>query len=172
MRKNTADIMNTFKLALVALFVALAGVQSPGASAQTPAGPTQLAASSASDEAKRVLGRLSSYDLKALKKSVARDRMLRAIDALQAVADNTSKRREPTLIAEFKRAVKSLRAVRPQGGGGTSADTRECDDSYTRCMELAKETGADPKICSLGNEGCYMTKLAIEMTKNPLDPTP
>jgi hypothetical protein len=67
------------------------------------------------------------------------------------------------------RSVKALKALPQQP---TAGGLSECDSSYDRCMELCKETGGNCKLCALSNNLCYLTKLMIEWTKDPLDPTP
>lgn len=173
MQKNTGNILGGFGLAAAVLLFALVGVPTPGALAKTrQTGPTQVAASETSAGAKRVADKLTSYDLKRVKKSKLRDSWLRAFDALKAVAKNTSPSREAALIADFDRAIKSLKSL-PQPA---AADTRQCDAHYERCIELCKEAGGnygkDCKLCGIEQNGCYLTKLAMEMTKDPNDPTP
>ena len=171
MRKNTVHIVNTFKLTLAVLFVALVGAQSPSASAQTPTAPTQSAAPSASGEAKRVLDAVGARDFKRVKDADMRRGLTRAVAALKALAKNTSPGREAGLVENFDRAVKTLKSL-PQPA---AADTRPCDAHYDRCIEMCKLAGGnygkDCKLCGIEQNGCYLTKLALEMTKNPLDPT-
>jgi hypothetical protein len=170
MKKNAVKFRTNFKLASAILFVALIGVAAlnAGAFAVAQARPTRIAESKTSAEAKRILAGMGSPDFKRIKDARMRDALSRAVAALKAVANNTSAAREAELVANFGRTIKALQAF-PQS---TNADTRQCDDSYERCMELCKETGANCDICKLSNEGCYLTKLAAEATKNPNDPTP
>lgn len=172
MKKNVVKIVKNFKLASAVLFVALIGVAAlnVGSFAMAQTGPTRIADSKTSAEAKRILAGVGSRDFKRIKDARLRDGLSRAIAALKAVAKNTSEAREAELVANFDRSIKALQALpQPQP---TAADTRQCDDSYERCMELCKLTGGNCNLCKLGNEGCYLTKLAAEATKNPNDPTP
>ena len=176
MQKNIIKTVRNFKLALVALFVMLNA--SAFAMAQDTT-TTLKAETTASGEAKRILANMPSQTSSNTKTIASRDsaadrklrgQMARAEAALKAIANNTSPAREATLIAKFNRAIKDLKAL--PGGQPTAAGTHHCDQQYEICMELCKETGANCKLCVLGNEGCYLTRLAIEMNKNPLDPTP
>lgn len=171
MLKNTSKFAKHFKLASIALFVALIGGQafSEGARAQTQAAPGALKAElKSSAEAKRALSNMGARDFKRVKDGRLRDAASRAHAALKAVANNTSSAREATLVANFARSIKTLKALAQPG----STAIEECDKGYERCIELCKETGGNCDLCGISQNGCYLNKLAIEMTKNPDDPTP
>lgn len=173
MRKNRTDIVKNFKRALAVLFVALVGVQMTAAPAAAQTGPAQVAAAETpSAAAKRTLDDIGSRDFKRVKDAKMRAGLSRAVAALKAVAGNTSRAREAGLVATFERAIKNLKSL-PQPAG---ADTRQCDAHYERCIELCKANGGnygtDCKLCGIEQNGCYLTKLAMEMTKDPQDPTP
>ena len=174
MRKNTVNVVSYFKPALAALCVALAVAQTPGAgaSAGAQAGPAQVAGLRTSAAAKRTLDDLGTRDFKRVKDARMREGLSRAVAALRALAKNSSEAREAALITTFERTIKNLKSL-PQPA---SADTRQCDAHYERCIELCKEAGGnygtDCKLCGIEQNGCYLTKLAMEMTKDPRDPTP
>ena len=160
-----------FKLASFILFAALSGGQAlnAGALAKTQAASSTLKADlKSSAEAKRALSDIGSRDFKRVKDAKLRAAASRALAALKAIANNTSKAREATLAAQFDRSVKTLKALAQPG----SMNIEECDKGYERCIELCKETGGNCDLCGISQNGCYLTKLAIEMTKNPQDPTP
>jgi hypothetical protein len=157
-RSNLFIIVKHFKPALLVLFIVLAGAQTPGAEgygvAQTaPARRAELETSAA---AKRALADLGSKDLRRAKDARLRTASLRAVAALKAIADNTSKAREAALVANLDRAILTLKAL-PQP---PSMSMQACDSSYKTCMELCKETGGDCKLCGIGQNGCYLNELA------------
>ena len=171
MQKSMSKIVKRFKPAAFILFVALVGAQSldAGARAQTQAAANTVRAElPSSAEAKRALSDIGSRDFKRVKNSRLRDASTRSLAALRALANNTSKAREATLVANFARSVKTLKGLAQPG----STSIEECDKGYERCIELCKETGGNCDLCGISQNGCYLTKLAIEMTKNPNDPTP
>ena len=171
MQKSMSKIVKSFKLASLILFVALVGAQplGTGARAQTQAAASTVRAELASSaEAKRALSDIGTRDFKRVKNSRLRDASTRALAALRALANNTSRAREATLAANFARSVKTLKGLAQPG----STSIEECDKGYERCIELCKETGGNCDLCGISQNGCYLTKLAIEMTKNPQDPTP
>jgi hypothetical protein len=166
---NLFKTAKDFKTTLLILLVALTGLQSPGASATAQTAPTALKAElKTSTEAKRVLDNIGSRDFKRVGDARLRAAATRAVEALKAIARNTSEAREAALIAKFDRTIKDLKSL----AKSTAADTRECDAHYTRCIEICKEIGSNCKLCGIEQNGCYLTKLSIEMTKNPDDPTP
>lgn len=163
---NFPETAKNFKSALLILLVALIGMQTPGARtfARTQTAPTALKAElKSSTEAKRVLADIGARDFKRTKDARLRAAAGRALDALKAVAKNTSPEREAILLAKFNRSIKDLKSLAKP----TAADTRECDAHYTRCIELCKETGLNCDLCGIEQNGCYLTKLSIEMTKDP-----
>ena len=171
MLKNIAKIAKRFRLASLMLFVALVGGQTLDAAAlaRTQAAPSTLKAElKSSVEAKRVLSDIGTRDFKRVKDAKLRDASSRSLAALKAIANNTSKAREATLVANFARSIKTLKGLAQPG----STTFEECDKGYELCIELCKETGGNCDLCGFGQYGCYLNKLAIEMTKDPLDPTP
>lgn len=168
---NLLETAQNFKSALLILLVALVGMQTPAGEgfARTQTAQTTLSAElKSSTEAKRLLADIGARDFKRTKDARLRAAAGRALDALKAVAKNTSKGREAALLAKFDRTIKDLKSLSKP----TAADTRECDAHYTRCIELCKETGGNCELCGIEQNGCYLTKLSIEMTKDPNDPTP
>jgi len=172
MRNNSlSETAKNFKSALLILLVVLGGGHALGARAfaQTQTAPTALKAElKSSTEAKRVLADIGSRDFKRAKDARLRAAANRALDALKAVAKNTSPEREAILLDKFDRTMKDLKSLSKP----TAADTRECDAHYERCLEICKEIGSNCKLCGIEQNGCYLTKLSIEMTKDPNDPTP
>jgi hypothetical protein len=171
MQKSMSKITKSFIPAALILFVALVGAQTfdAGARAQTQtANSTVRAELPSSAEAKRALADIGSRDFKRVKNSKLRDASTRAMAALRALANNTSKAREATLAANFARSIKTLKGLAQPG----STTIEECDKGYERCIELCKETGGNCDLCGISQNGCYLNKLAIEMTKDPRDPTP
>jgi hypothetical protein len=170
MRNNSfLETAKNFRSALLLLLVLLGGGHLLGSRAFAQTAPAALKAElKSSTEAKRVLADIGSRDFKRTKDAKLRAAAGRALDALKAVAKNTSPDREAILLAKFDRTMKDLKSLSKP----TAADTRECDAHYLRCIEICKEIGSNCKLCGIEQNGCYLTKLAIEMTKNPDDPTP
>lgn len=171
MQKKIIKIAKHFKLASIILFVALVGGQTPDASALVntqAASSTRKADLKSSAEAKRALSNMGARDFKRVRDARLRDAASRSLAALKAIANNTSSTREATLVANFARSIKTLKALAQPG----STNFEECDKGYELCIELCKETGGNCDLCGIGQNGCYLNKLAIEMTKNPDDPTP
>lgn len=163
MRNKLLLIVKHFKPALLVLFIALVGAQTLGASGlgapQTaPARKAELETAAA---AKRALADLGSKGFGRAKDAGLRAAAGRAVAALKAVANNTSKAREAALVAQLDRAVAAAKAQpQPEAMG-----LQECDSSYSTCMELCKETGGDCKLCGIGQNGCYLLKLAIAIAQ-------
>ena len=171
MRQNIDKFGRSLRLAPVILFALLVGGQTlgGGALAQSQGATTTLKADlQSSAEAKRALSDIGSRDFKRVKNAKLRDASTRALAALKAIANNTSKAREATLAANFARSIKTLKSLAQPN----STTIEECDKGYERCIELCKETGGNCDLCGISQNGCYLVKLAIEMTKNPDDPTP
>lgn len=171
MRENVSKIVGRFSSASVILFVMLVCGHAliSGALAKTQGAASTLKADlESSAEAKRALANIGLRNFKRVKDAKLRDASTRALAALKAIANNTSKAREATLAANFARSIKTLKALAQPG----STSIEECDKGYERCIELCKETGGNCDLCGISQNGCYLTKLAIEMTKNPNDPTP
>ncbi|HEX8635609.1 MAG TPA: hypothetical protein VF703_15790 [Pyrinomonadaceae bacterium] len=171
MHKCVNKIAKHFKLASLILLLALVGGHTldAGGRAQTQAGSSTLKAElKSSAEAKRALSDIGTRDFKQVKNARVRQAATRSLAALRAVANNTSKAREATLAANFVRSVKTLKGLAQPG----STPIEECDKGYELCIELCKETGGNCDLCGFSQYGCYLNKLAIEMTKNPDDPTP
>jgi hypothetical protein len=171
MQKSIIKITRRFKLASVVLFLALSSGQTldVNAFAKTQVASTTVKADlKSSAEAKRALSDIGSRDFKRVKDARLRDASTRALAALKAIANNTSKAREATLAANFARSINTLKKLAQPN----STTIEECDKGYERCIELCKETGGNCDLCGISQNGCYLTKLAIEMTKNPQDPTP
>lgn len=171
MQKSTIKIAKHFKFASIILVVALQGGQTfnAGALAKTQTASSTLKAElTSSAEAKRALSNIGSRDFKRIKDARLRDASSRALAALKAIASNNSKAREATLAANFARSIKTLKTLAQPN----STTFEECDKSYELCIELCKETGGNCDLCGISQNGCYLNKLAIEMTKNPDDPTP
>jgi hypothetical protein len=171
MQKSIINITRHFKLASILLFLALIGGQTinAGAFVKTQVASTTLKAElKSSAEARRVLSNLGTQDFKRVKDARLRVASSRALAALKAIANNTSKAREATLAANFARSIKTLKTLAQPD----STSIEECDKGYERCIELCKETGGNCDLCGISQNGCYLTKLAIEMTKDPKEPTP
>lgn len=166
MKQIIVNIVTNYKSALVILLVALIGLQTLVAFAQ--ATPNENAELESATAAKRVLARIQPRNFARIKDARMRNAVEQSYKALKVVAKNNSKAREAGVMAEFDRTIKDLKSL-PQP---TNNNFQECDDSYSRCMELCKLTGSDCKLCGLSQNGCYLNRLAIEITKNPLDPTP
>jgi hypothetical protein len=170
MSKNIVTIAKHFKSASLILFVALVAGQTfgAGALAQSRAGMGILKAElKSSAEAKRALSDIGTRDFKRVKDARLRNASSRALADLKALANNTSAAREATLVANFARSMKTLKGLAQPA----STNIEECDKSYELCIELCKETGGNCDLCGISQNGCYLTKLAIEWTKHPLDPT-
>lgn len=171
MQKNIIKFTKRFTLASIILLVALAGGQvlDAGALAQTQAAPSTLKAElKSSAEAKRALSDIGARDFKRIRNARLRDASSRSLAALKAIAANTSKAREATLVANFARSIKTLKGLAQAG----STNFEACDNDYERCIEICKEIGSDCNLCDLGLNGCYLNKLTMEMSKDPNDPTP
>jgi hypothetical protein len=171
MQKSIINITKHFKPASLILFLALVGAQTinVGAFVKTQDASTTLKAElKSSAEAKRALSNIGTQDFKRVKDARLRNASTRALAALKAIANNTSQAREATLAANFARSIKTLKTLAQPN----STSIEECDKGYERCIELCKETGGNCDLCGISQNGCYLTKLAIEMTKNPNDPTP
>jgi hypothetical protein len=171
MAENIRTFAKHFKSASIVLFVALVGGQTfnMGARSQTQGAPANLAAElKSSSEAKRALSNIGTRDFKRIKNARLRDASSRALAALKAVASNTSRAREATLVANFARSVKTLKGLAQPG----STSFESCDNDYERCIEICKEIGSDCNLCDLGLNGCYLNKLTMEASKDPNDPTP
>lgn len=170
-QKTITRIAGRYTLASFILFAVLIGGQAlaPRALAKTQSASSALKAQlPSSAEAKRALSNIGSRDFRRVKDAKLRAASSRALAALKAIANNTSKAREATLAAQFDRSVKTLKALAQPG----STNIEECDKGYERCIELCKETGGNCDLCGISQNGCYLTKLAIEMTKDPNDPAP
>jgi hypothetical protein len=171
MLENIVKITKHFKLVSLILFVAVVGGEmlDAGALAQTQAASSTIKAElKSSAEAKRALSNIGTRNFKRVKDARLRDASSRALAALKAIANNTSTAREATLVANFARSIKTLKGLAQPG----ATSIEECDKGYERCIELCKETGGNCDLCGISQNGCYLNKLAIEMTKDPLDPTP
>lgn len=162
MRNNLFSIARHFKPALLVLFVALVGAQTAGAggpgTAQTA--PAQRAGLASATEAKRILAELGTNDFARVKDARMRAAGIRAVAALKAVANNTSRAREAALVTQFDRSIRNLKAL-PQPAG---LSLQMCDQYYETCKEACKESG-DCKQCDIGVNGCYLVRLAIEMAQ-------
>jgi hypothetical protein len=170
MSKNISGIAKHFKLTSFILFVALAGghTLNAGAPAQTRAGSGVLKAElKSSAEAKRALSNIGKRDFKRVKDARLRNATVRALADLKAIANNTSTKREATLVANLARSIKTLKGLAQPGFTNFEA----CDNDYERCIEICKEIGSDCNLCDLGINGCYLNKLTLEMSKDPNDPT-
>lgn len=171
MQKSIFKITKHFKLASLILFVAVAGgnMLDAGTLAQTQAAPSTFKAElKSSAEAKRALSVIGSRDFKRIKDARLREASSRALAALKAIANNKSAAREVMLAENFARSIKTLKTLAQPN----STTFEECDKGYELCIELCKETGGNCDLCGISQNGCYLNKLAIEMTKNPDDPTP
>jgi len=171
MNKNIIKFARGLKAAALVLFVLLVGGQTlnAGALVRTQAASSTLKAElKTSAEAKLALSNMGGRDFKRVGNAKLRNAASRALASLKALADNTSRAREATLAANFARSMKTLRALAQPG----STSYEECDKGYELCIELCKETGGNCDLCGISQNGCYLNKLAIEMTKNPDDPTP
>jgi hypothetical protein len=155
MQTNIVKIVKSFKIASLVLFVALTGAQTlnAGSFGKTPARGAELETAT---EAKRALANLGSQDFKRVKDARLREAAVRALDALKAVARNTSKAREAALVAEFARSIGVLKGL-PQP---TAMSLQMCDESYKRCAELCRLTGANCDLCGISQNGCYLNELA------------
>jgi hypothetical protein len=171
MPKNIGKFAKHFKFAPLILFVALVGGQTfnTGARSQTQDAPANLRGElKSSSEAKRALSNIGTRDFKRIKNAKLRDASTRALAALKAIAGNTSRAREATLVANFARSVKTLKGLAQPG----ATNFESCDNDYERCIEICKEIGSDCNLCDLGLNGCYLNKLTMEASKDPNDPTP
>ena len=163
MRNKLFSIVRHFKPALLVLFVALVAAQTSGAGAGVAAqtAPARKAELETAAAAKRALAELGTRDFGRVKDARMRAAGLRAVAALKAVANNTSRAREAALVAQFDRSILNLKALPQPAGLGL----QECDKSYETCIELCKRTGGDCKLCGIGQNGCYLVRLAIEMAQ-------
>jgi hypothetical protein len=170
MQQSIFKIKKHYKPASFVLFLALVGglALNVGAFVNAQVASTTLKAElKSSAEAKRALADIGTRDFKRVKNAKVRDASTRALAALKAVANNTSKAREATLIANFARSIKTLKGLAQPG----SSNFESCDNDYERCIEICKEIGSDCNLCELGINGCYLNRLAMEASKNPNDPT-
>ena len=170
MKKSITKITKHSKLASFILFLVLIGglTLNVGAFVNPQVASTTVKAElKSSAEAKRVLADIGTRDFKRVKNAKLRDASTRALAALKAIANNTSKAREATLVANFARSIKTLKGLAQPG----STHFEACDNDYERCIEICKEIGSDCNLCDLGINGCYLNKLMMEASKNPDDPT-
>ncbi|HEX8354715.1 MAG TPA: hypothetical protein VF611_17540, partial [Pyrinomonadaceae bacterium] len=120
--------MKHFRPALLVMFVALVGAQASGAGVNgaPQTAPPPKAGLATAAEAKRALAELGTRDFARVRDARMRTASLRAVAALRAVANNTSRAREATLIAQLDRAIRNLKALPQPAGLGL----QECDKSY------------------------------------------
>ena len=161
MRNNLFAIARHFKPALLVLSVALVAAQTSGASGVGAAQTARRAELETASAAKRALAELGSNDFARATDARMRSAALRAVAALKAVANNRSKAREATLVAQLDRSILNLKALPQPAAMGL----QECDSSYSTCIELCKETGGDCKLCGIAQNGCYLLKLAIAIAQ-------
>jgi hypothetical protein len=169
MRKNTIKVAGSFKLVLVALFVALVGLQTPGAGASATAqtaAPTQGTELASSAEAKRGLAKINPRNYAKIKSGRERAALQRSYNALKAIADNTSRAREAALMASFDRAMTTLKGLPPPAAGSF----QQCDESFKLCMEICNKNGNTCDMCKMGNGMCYLVQWGIART-NEGNPT-
>ena len=170
MQESIFKIKKHYKPASLILFLALVGglMLNVGAFVNAQVASTTLKADlKSSTEAKRVLADIGTRDLKRVKNGKLREASTRALAALKAIANNTSKAREATLVANFGRSIKTLKGLAQPG----SSNFESCDNDYERCIEICKEIGSDCNLCEIGINGCYLNRLTMEASKNPNDPT-
>ncbi len=168
MKRNIIKIMKNYKLALVALLVALV-IQAASASAFVAAQTTSVENNElkSARSAKRALTRVDERKIGKIKDDRMRSAMQRSYAALKAVANNKSTTLEAKLVAEFDKTIKALKAF-PQPD---PTNFEACDNQYEICIEICKEIGGCDMCGILQNE-CYYVRLAALWTKDPLDPTP
>ncbi len=133
MQQNIFNIVKKFKMAVVVLFVALVGVQMSGVSAfartQTAA-PTQVATLESSTQAKRAMETLKTINYSRIKDARQREAVRRAVNAVKALAANTSPAREAGLIAKLKLAANGLK---PRNNDHPTGAGQKCIDEAIDC---------------------------------------
>ncbi|MEO6393004.1 MAG: hypothetical protein ABIP75_14245 [Pyrinomonadaceae bacterium] len=132
MQGITAKITKNFKLVSTVIFVALIAVQplNAGAFAKKLPPPAMRTALESSVQAKRALTQLSTINYRLIKDARQRDAVHRAVNAVKALAANTSPGREAGLFAKLKLAANGLkpREDHPTGAGQKCIDDAiECD---------------------------------------------
>lgn len=153
MQKNIFKIVKSYKLALIVLVVALIGVQTLNAGAVgIPRTVPEQCELESSGVAKRSLAKLGSKDPNRIKDARARAAAQRSFTALKAVASNTTKAREASLIASFNRTIMDLKALPPH----KNPVVEKCDNQYELCIEICKEIGSNCDLCSIGQNSCYL----------------
>ncbi len=165
---NFLKIVKSLRVASLMLLVMLVGAQTLDARSygrpQTAA-PVQKTELASATEARRALDNLGTQDFKGVRDARLRAASQRALAALKALAANKSNAREASLVANFDRTIKNLKAL-PQPA---NMSPHMCDASYERCIELCKETGGNCNLCGIAQNGCYLGILsaAIVNEHNP-----
>jgi hypothetical protein len=139
-------ISNIFKPALIAVFVMLVAVQAGQFHPVAAQGATLQLQSAI--EAKRIIDQVPRARIEKVRTVAFRADMLKAYDAIKAIADNRSTAREAGLLANLKRLT--IKLNEDTHTAGSMWNTNECDRRLQNCGEL----GGDPKLCQLGDEMC------------------
>jgi hypothetical protein len=156
-----------FKLALVAVLLAFVGVLATGTSYTRSFAAIQTAGGAqASGEqktavaaAKRGVAEIDPRSFAKIKDARKRSMAQRSYNALKAIADNTSKPREASLIANFNRTIGVLKAAPPK-----TATFEACDRGYEFCKENCA-TDFSCEFCQIVNGDCYLVQWAAYYAK-------
>lgn len=157
---NHLNITNAIKPFLAAIFVLVLGV-SATASAQTRVLNGAQLQLQTSAQAKRTIDKLSRARIERVrdvKFRTVRADMLKAFDAIKAIADNKSTTRTVTLLANLKRITIKLKGE----ASAAAFSLNECNRRLDDCKVLG---GGD--LCELSDEMCII--MAIEESWLPPD---
>ena len=162
--KNISRIASNLKAALLILMVVMVGLQTLGtaAYARTQTAPARKGELASATEAKRILAKLGAENFSKAKDPKVRLESRKALGIFKAMAANTTKAREATLIAQLNRSIANLKAL-PQPRGITP---QACDSVYERCIELCKEGAGNCDLCGIAQNGCYLNELAAAIGKD------
>lgn len=151
---HTVAIARALKAALSALLITLVTALTFNANrfAAPQAAPMRGVELQTAAIAKRALAQLGDPNFDKIKDTRARSAAQTAYLALKAVADNTVKEREATLVATFSRAIEKLKAA---AGKPTAGFAEHCQNELDSCLELCKKYGVCLS-CDLKYGFCYL----------------
>lgn len=124
------------------------GSATPTLNRVTRAGTTHMTELESTTLAKRALVKLETIDYNRIKDGKRRSGVRRAVNAVKALAANTSPAREASLISKLNLAVNGLK---PRGGNDPSDDYQKCVDKGEEC---GKEDTVSPLRCDLAYMDC------------------
>ena len=153
-RAPSITIARALKAALSALLITLVTALTFNADrfAAPQAAPMRGVELQTAAIAKRALAQLGDPNFDKIKETRARSAAQTSHLALKAVADNTVKEREATLVAAFSRAIENLKAA---AGKPTAGFAEHCQNELDSCLELCRKDGfCQP--CDLKYGFCYL----------------